>query len=58
MKDLIFDIFPYEIECVEGSNDYKRLCIILNKILAYLFFGVENFNEFRKVGDTKYIGSL
>lgn len=48
--DLIFDIFPYETvrqvwieEMLPSEYD-----IILNKILAYLIFGVDNFNEFRK----------
>ena len=48
--DLIFDIFPYETvrqvwieEMLPSEYD-----IILNKILAYLIFRVENFNEFRK----------
>lgn len=48
--DLLFDIFPYETvrdvwikEML--PSDYN---IILNKILAYLIFEVDNFNEFRK----------
>lgn len=48
--DLLFDIFPYETvrdvwikEML--PSDYN---IILNKILAYLIFEVDNFDEFRK----------
>mgnify|MGYP003434409334 FL=1 len=48
--DLLFDIFPYETvrdvwikEML--PSDYN---IILNKILAYLIFEVDNFNKFRK----------
>ena len=48
--DLLFDIFPYETvrdvwikEML--PSDYN---IILNKILAYLIFDVDNFAEFRK----------
>lgn len=48
--DLLFDIFPYETvrdvwikEMLPSEYD-----IILNKILAYLIFEVDNFNEFRK----------
>jgi hypothetical protein len=48
--DLLFDVFPYETvrdvwikEML--PSDYN---IILNKILAYLIFEVDNFNKFRK----------
>ena len=48
--DLLFDIFPYETvrdvwikEMLPSDYD-----IILNKILAYLIFEVDNFDEFRK----------
>ena len=48
--DLLFDIFPYETvrdvwikEML--PSDYN---IILNKILAYIIFDVDNFDEFRK----------
>lgn len=48
--DLLFDIFPYETvrdvwikEMLPSDYD-----IILNKILAYLIFKVDNFDEFRK----------
>ena len=48
--DLLFDIFPYETvrdvwikEMLPSDYD-----IILNKILAYLIFEVDNFNKFRK----------
>jgi hypothetical protein len=48
--DLLFDIFPYETvrdvwikEML--PSDYN---IILNKILAYIIFEVDNFDEFRK----------
>ena len=48
--DLLFDIFPYETvrdvwikEMLPSDYD-----IILNKILAYLIFDVDNFDEFRK----------
>ena len=48
--DLLFDIFPYETvrdvwikELLQ--SDYN---IILNKILAYIIFEVDNFNKFRK----------
>lgn len=48
--DLLFDIFSYETVRNEWikemlPNDYH---IILNKILAYLLFGVKDFDEFRK----------
>lgn len=48
--DLLFDIFPYETVRYVWikemlPSDYN---IILNKILAYLIFKVDNFNEFRK----------
>lgn len=48
--DLIFDIFPYKtvrqiwIEEMLPS-DYDT---VLNKMLAYIYFGVKNFNDFRK----------
>lgn len=48
--DLLFDIFPYETvrdvwikEMLPSDYD-----IILNKILAYLIFDVDNFDGFRK----------
>lgn len=48
--DLLFDIFPYETVRYVWikemlPSDYN---IIFNKILAYLIFEVDNFNEFRK----------
>lgn len=48
--DLLFDIFSYETVRNEWikemlPSDYH---IILNKILAYLLFGVKDFDEFRK----------
>lgn len=49
--DMLFDIFPYEevrrvwIEEMVPNDQYYG---ILNKMLAYLFFGVKDYKKFKE----------
>ena len=49
--DMLFDIFSYDkvkqvwVEKMVSHDDYYG---VLNKMLAYLIFGVKNYNKFRE----------
>ena len=49
--DMLFDIFSYDkvkqvwVEKMVSHEDYYG---VLNKMLAYLIFGIKNYNKFRE----------